>query len=78
MTANATRIDAMIPEDGNPSIFGIVQGKTARVKFQSGYSEATGEALLTLKDENTLDWKILNVTDGEIYIPGEAILKRKK
>ncbi|HEX3046284.1 MAG TPA: hypothetical protein VHY08_16120 [Bacillota bacterium] len=77
-TANATRIDAVIPDDGNPSIFGTVQGKSAKVKFKSGYSEAAGEALITLKDADTLSWKIINVTDDEFYIPEEALLKRDK
>lgn len=70
------RTDAVSPEEGPPSIFGrILDGTTARVTFQSGYSEeGKGAALLALKG-GSLSWTILQST-GAHYLPESCVLIR--
>jgi hypothetical protein len=79
MTKDASRIDAVIPEDTDvPSIIGLIQGKTVKGTFKSGYSEAKGEFVITLVNNNEIKWVITKVSGGDIYIPAEAVLKRGK
>jgi hypothetical protein len=77
MTKDASRIDAVIPEDTDvPSIIGLIQGKIVKGTFTSGYSEAKGEFLITIINDKEIKWVITKVSDGEIFIPSEATLKR--
>ncbi len=69
------RIDAVIPGEGKPSITGDIVGGDAHIRFHSGYSDATGEATLTLKD-NKLEWKITK-SSGAHYLPSSSILHRQ-
>ena len=79
MTSDASRIDAIMIEDGGPpSIIGTIQDKTVKGIFSSGYSDAKGEFLITIKSEKEIIWKITKITDGEVFIPYDAVLKWKK
>jgi hypothetical protein len=70
------RIDAVLPEDGEPSIKGSVNGIQARVQFRSGYSDATGTATITLQGK-MLVWRIISSTPGH-FLPDRATLYRQK
>jgi len=69
------RLDAVLPSDGPPSIVGIISGGVAKVRFQSGYSDATGEATITLHG-NKLEWKITG-SSGVHYLPESCVLYRQ-
>jgi hypothetical protein len=68
------RIDAILPKEGEPSITGDVVSGVAHVHFRSGYSDATGEATLTLNG-NKLEWEIIR-SSGAHYLPKSCILRR--
>jgi|ERR1700736_905869 hypothetical protein len=68
------RIDAILPKEGKPSITGDVVAGVAHIHFRSGYSDATGEATLTLKG-NKLEWEITR-SSGAHYLPTSCILRR--
>ena len=67
------RIDAILPKEGKPSITGDVIAGVAHISFRSGYSDATGEATLTLNG-NKLEWKITR-SSGAHYLPTTCILR---
>ena len=70
------RVDAVLPAEGSPSITGTVSGRVAHVHFQSGYDpESHGEALLTLRRDGTLTWKVTSSV-GAFYLPAAATLHR--
>jgi hypothetical protein len=69
------RIDAVLPSDGPPSVAGIISGGVAEVHFQSGYSDATGEATISLHG-NKLEWKIIK-SSGAHYLPESCVLYRQ-
>ncbi len=70
------RVDAVEPAEGAPSITGTVSGGVAHVHFQSGYApESHGEALLTLRRDGTLTWKVTQSV-GAFYLPATATLHR--
>ena len=69
------RIDAVLPGEGKPSITGDIIAGVAHIRFHSGYSDATGEATLTLKD-NKLEWRITQ-SSGAHYLPNSCILNRQ-
>ena len=70
------RVDAVLPSEGSPSITGTVSGRVAHVHFQSGYDpESHGEALLTLRRDGTLTWKVTSSV-GAFYLPAAATLHR--
>jgi len=71
------RIDAILAEDGNPSITGTFTNGVARVNFKSGYSDVTGQAEIVLKD-GMVTWTILHKSSGGCYIPEHAVLHRDK
>jgi len=66
------RIDSALPGEDRPSIKGTIVNGVALVQFRSGYSEATGNATLTLKD-GKLEWKITK-SSGVHYLPDTAVL----
>jgi hypothetical protein len=68
------RIDAILPKEGKPSITGYLVADVAHIHFRSGYSDATGEATLTLKG-NKLEWTITR-SSGAHYLPASCILRR--
>jgi len=70
------RIDVS-DNDGEASIVGILEGEAAKIKFFSGYSEATGIARIEIKG-NKLYWRITNEADGEHYLPFDAVLTKVK
>jgi hypothetical protein len=72
---HGNRIDAVMPDDGRPSITGAVSRGVAHLRFRSGYSEATGEATITLHG-NKLEWKITK-SSGIHYLPTSSILYRR-
>ena len=70
------RVDAVLPAEGSPSITGTVSGRVAHVHFQSGYDPGShGEALLTLRRDGTLAWKVTSSV-GAFYLPAAATLHR--
>ena len=69
------RIDAVLPGEDEPSITGDIVAGVAHIRFHSGYSDATGEATLTLK-ANKLEWKITQ-SSGAHYLPSSCILHRR-
>lgn len=73
-SSNGARVDTVAP-DAAPSIEGTVSGNIANVHFKSGYSDARGNATLTLED-GKLHWKIGKVSGGEYWLPEDAILAR--
>ena len=68
------RIDAVLPKEGKPSITGDVVAGVAHIHFRSGYSDATGDATLTLKG-NKVEWTITR-SSGAHYLPASCILRR--
>jgi hypothetical protein len=75
---HGNRVDAVLPEDGPPSITGTVSGKVAQVHFRSGYKEdAGGDAVMTLQRDGSLSWKITNSTGGH-WLPESMVLQREK
>ena len=73
---HGNRIDAVLPEEGKPSIAGTVIDNIASVQFRSGYSSATGDATITHQN-NKLVWTINSSTPGH-YFPGSAVLYPQK
>ena len=70
------RVDAVLSSEGGPSITGTVSGRVAHVHFQSGYDpESHGEALLTLRRDGTLTWKVTSSV-GAFYLPAATTLHR--
>lgn len=69
------RVDAVLPNEGKPSITGDVIAGVAHVHFRSGYSNATGDATLTPKGKK-LEWTIIRAT-GAHYLPASCILSRQ-
>jgi len=61
------RTDAVLPTEGEPSIQENVRGNMAHVKFRSGYSDASGEATISIQ-EDTIFWKITKSSLGH-YSP---------
>ena len=76
VTAEARRVDSRTdPNMGPPSIAGTVNGRTASVRWESGYGmEAGGTARITLR-EGQLEWKRLT-HKGDHYFPETAVLSR--
>ena len=76
---HGNRIDAVTPDDGQPSITGDVSEGVAHLRFRSGYSDATdaatGEATITISG-NTLEWKITK-SSGVHYLPTSSTLYRR-
>lgn len=72
----AQHIDSILPKDGKPSITGKISGSKASVKFQSGYSDATGTATIQLKG-NKLVWTLISTSSPVHYFPKYAVLSRK-
>jgi len=66
--------DAVLPEDGRPSITGTVSGSKASVLFTSE-NEATGTATITLQG-NKIEWTILSSSSGHL-LPKHATLYRR-
>ena len=64
---HGNRIDAVLPKEGKPSVTGDVVAGVAHIHFRSGYSDATGDATLTLKG-NKLEWTITR-SSGAHYLP---------
>lgn len=74
---DGSRIDEVVADYfEDPSIRCSIKENVAIGIFKSGYSDVTADIKLTLRKDGTLNWKIINRTDGEIYVPEEAILKR--
>lgn len=60
------------------SIEGMINGKSVDVSWKSGYSKASGRATMTMLDDNRIQWRITSITtQGEHYLPQEAILVRQ-
>lgn len=72
---NGNKVDEADPAR-EPSVVGEVKGKTAKVKFKSGFpdSEGSGEATLNLHRQR-LYWRI-TTSNGEHYLPVSAVLRR--
>lgn len=70
ITRNATRLDT------DSVIEGVVMGRTARVKWTSGYSGVQGKAILRLERGDRVRWEIPNPPNGEYWAPRETTLKR--
>ena len=73
---HGNRVDAVLPDEGSPSITGTIVGRAAHIHFRSGYDEsAYGEALLTLQPNGTLRWKVTKSV-GAFYLPTTATLRK--
>jgi hypothetical protein len=76
-TKNGNRTDTAVDGEGDPSIEGLIEGRTALVTVRSAYSDALLKVKLTLHKKN-MDWEIVEVVkDGERYIPQNATLNRQ-
>ena len=76
-TKNGNRTDTAVDGEGDPSIEGLIEGRTALVTVHGAYSDALLKVKLTLHKKN-MDWKIVEVVkDGERYIPKNATLNRQ-
>lgn len=77
-TKNGNRTDTAVDGEGEPSIEGVIQGKTAVANVHSAYSNALLKVKLTLHGKN-IEWKIVEVVkDGERYMPQNTILNRQR
>ena len=75
-TKNGDRTDTAVDGEGEPSIKGLIEGKTALVTVHSAYSDALLKVKLTLRGKH-LDWQTVEVLeDGERYMPEKATLNR--
>jgi hypothetical protein len=72
ITRNATRLDT------DSVVEGTVAGRTARVRWTSGYSGVKGSAVLRLERGNRLRWQIPNPPSGEYWAPRDTTLKRDR
>ena len=76
-TKNGNRTDTPVDGEGDPSMEGLIEGRTALVTVRSAYSDALLKVKLTLHKKN-MDWRIVEVVkDGERYISQNATLKRQ-
>jgi len=69
------RVDEGDLLDGKPTVTGNVDGDVANVGFRSAWG-ATGTATIRLEG-STLHWKILTQTDGQSWLPQDAVLLRQ-
>lgn len=71
-----SRVDDGNLIDGEPTIKGVVDdGGIAKVEFRSAWG-ATGMATIRVAGSN-LDWKILTITEGQSWLPNEAVLLKQ-
>ena len=80
VTHNATRVDCAYVEEGSAqpvSLAGSIRNGTARVRFTSSYSNASGEARIVVRGRK-IEWRIIqgSVSEGEYYLPMKATLTR--
>ena len=76
---NGSKVDE-VSEADPPSLLGEVKGNLATITFKSGFPDSEGGGKATLRLEGRgpqfIKWKIIQ-SDGEHYLPKEAILKLK-
>ena len=72
----ANHVDAILPQDGEPSITGSIIGKKANVKFRSGYGDAKGTAKIEIKD-NHIVWTLISASGPDHLFPKHAVLYKQ-
>lgn len=71
VSQEGNRIDASIPNEDRPTIYGRVNGNVAKVTFNSSYGNGRGDATLLLEGSK-LTWVITRDNGGEHFLPKEA------
>lgn len=80
VTRNATRVDCAYVEEGSAqpvSLAGSIRNGRALVRFNSSYSDATGQARIIVRGRK-IEWSIVkgSLSAGEFYLPMKAVLSR--
>ncbi len=71
-----SRVDEGDLLNGRPTITGLADGAVAKVHFRSAWG-ATGTATIRVEDQK-LNWEVLDQTEGQSWIPRQAILLKQQ
>ena len=72
-----SKMDCVI-KDSDVTITGTANNSASvQVTFISQFSQKPGTATITIINDSTIEWKILTKPNGEFYIPGQMVLKKR-